>query len=150
MEWLRRPAASSSALSSGFLKRSNIAGARFSMVAGISLISGNSTTANFTLTIDPQKRSLVSAIAQKGTWPSNNAPAFVQPISSGLQMTFSSANGSLQGVFNRTINGAQVPTQFQGTMFGKPVSTGRGQPLLRGAGYFISGNQTVPVEITLP
>jgi hypothetical protein len=150
MEWLRRPAASSSALSSGFLKRSNIAGARFSMVAGSSLISGNSTTANFTLAIDPQKRSLVSAIAQKGTWPSNNAPAFVQPISSGLQMTFNSANGSLQGVFNRTINGAQVPTQFQGAMFGNPVSTGKGQTLLRGAGYFISGNQSVPVEITTP
>jgi hypothetical protein len=150
MEWLRKPTVASNSLSSGFLKRSNISGAGYSIVTGSSLMSGNSTTANFTLTIDPQRALLPTAIAQKGTWPSNNTPGFVQPISSGLQMTFSSANGSVQGVFNRTINGAQVPTAFQGVMFGKPVSTGRGQPLLRGAGYFISGNKSVPVEITLP
>jgi hypothetical protein len=150
MEWLRKATVASNPLSSGFLKRSNIAVARFSMVAGSSLISGNSTTANFTLTIDPQKRSLVSAIAQKGTWPLSNIPALTQPISSGLKLTFTSANGSVQGSFNRTVNGAQIPTQFQGVMFGKPVSTGKGQTLLRGAGYFISGNQSVPVEITLP
>jgi hypothetical protein len=65
-------------------------------------------------------------------------------------MTFTSVNGSVLGVFNRTINGAQFPTQFQGVMFGKAVSTGNGQPMLRGAGYFISDNQSVPVEITLP
>jgi hypothetical protein len=127
-----------------------VAGTRYSISAGNSFLSGNRTAAGFTLNIDPQQALLPTAIAQKGTWPSNNTPGFVQPISSGLQMTFSSANGSLQGVFNRTINGAQVPTQFQGTMFRKPVSTGRGQPLLRGAGYFISGNRSIPIEISVP
>jgi hypothetical protein len=150
MEWLRRPAASSSALSSGFLKRSNISGSRYSIVAGSSLISGNSTTANFTLTIDRQKRALASTLTQKGIWPANNTPSFVQPVSSGLVITFSSATGNFTGSFNRTVNGSAVPTAFQGTMFGKPVSTGNGRPLLRGAGYFISGNKSVPVEITLP
>jgi len=149
-EWLRPANATSSLFPGGFLGRINVAGTRYSMSAGNSFLSGNRTAAGFILNIDPQRALLPTAIAQKGTWPSNNTPAFVQPISSSLQMTFNSGNGSLQGVFNRTINGAQVPTQFQGTMFGKPVSIGRGQPLLRGAGYFISGNQSIPVEITLP
>jgi hypothetical protein len=149
-EWLRPVNAASPLFPAGFLGRTNVAGTRYSISTGNSLLSGNRTATGFTLNIDPQRALLPTAIAQKGTWPSNNAPAFVQPISSGLQMTFNSANGSVQGVFNRTINGAQVPTQFQGAMFGKPVSTGKGQTLLRGAGYFISGNQTVPVEITLP
>lgn len=149
-EWLRPANAASSLFPAGFLNRTNVAGTRYSIIAGNSLLSGNRTAAGFTLSIDPQREFLTPAIAQKGTWPSNNKPAFAQPISPGLQMTFSSANGSLQGLFNRTINGAQVPAPFQGTMFGKPVSTGNGQPMLRGAGFFISGNQSVPVEITLP
>lgn len=149
-EWLLPANAASSLFPGGFLGRTNVAGTRYSISAGNSFLSGNRTAAVFTLNIDPQQALLPTAIAQKGTWPSNNTPGFVQPISSGLQMTFSSANGSLQGVFNRTINGAQVPTQFQGTMFGKPVSTGRGQPLLRGAGYFISGNRSIPIEISVP
>ena len=149
-EWLRTANAASSLFPAGFLGGTNVAGTRYSMSAGNSFLSGNRTAAGFTLNIDPQRTLLPTAIAQKGTWPAKNTPALVQPISSGLKMTFSSANGSVQGVFNRTINGAQVPTQFQGAMFGKPVSTGNGQPLLRGAGYFISGNQSVPVEITLP
>jgi hypothetical protein len=150
MEWLRKATVASNPLSSGFLKRSNIAGARFSIVAGNSLISGNSTTANFTLTIDPQKQALASVLTQKGIWPANNTPSFVQPVSSGLVITFSSATGNFTGSFNRMVNGSAVPTAFQGAMFGKSVSTGNAQPMLRGAGYFISGNQTVPVEITLP
>jgi hypothetical protein len=119
-------------------------------VAGNSLISGNSTTANFTLTIDPQKQALASVLTQKGIWPANNTPSFVQPVSSGLVITFSSATGNFTGSFNRMVNGSAVPTAFQGAMFGKSVSTGNTQPMLRGAGFFISGNQTVPVEITLP
>ena len=149
-EWLRPANAASPLFPAGFLGRTNVAGTRYSISTGNSLLSGNRTATGFTLNIDSQRALLPTAIAQKGTWPSNNTPAFVQPISSGLQMTFSSANGSLQGVFNRTINGAQVPTQFQGAMFGKRVSTGNGQPLLRGAGFFISGNKSVPVEITVP
>ena len=150
MEWLRKPAASSAAIASGFLKRSNIAGARFSSVAGSSLISGNSTTANFTLGIDPQKRALVSAIVQKGIWPANNTPSFIQPVGSGLKMTFSSATSNFNGSFNRTINGSAIPTSFQGVMFSKPVSLGNGQPTIRGAGYFLSGNLSAPVQITAP
>jgi hypothetical protein len=149
-EWLRPVNAASPLFPAGFLGRTNVAGTRYSISTGNSLLSGNRTATGFTLNIDPQRALLPTAIAQKGTWPSNNAPGFVQPVSFGLQMTFSSANGSVQGVFNRTINGAQVPTQFQGTMFGKPVSTGKGQPMLRGAGFFMSGNKSVPVEITLP
>jgi hypothetical protein len=147
---LRPVNAASPLFPAGFLGRTNVAGTRYSISTGNSLLSGNRTATGFTLNIDPQRALLPTAIAQKGTWPSNNAPGFVQPVSFGLQMTFSSANGSVQGVFNRTINGAQVPTQFQGTMFGKPVSTGKGQPMLRGAGFFISGNQSAPVEITAP
>ena len=150
MEWLRKPAIASAPLSLGFLKRSNISGSRYSIVAGSSLMSGNSTTANFTLTIDRQKRALASTLTQKGIWPASNTPSFVQPVSSGLVITFSSATGNFTGSFNRMVNGSAVPTAFQGAMFGKPVSPGNGQPMLRGAGYFISGNRSVPVEITLP
>jgi Leucine-rich repeat (LRR) protein len=148
-EWLHPENANSSLFPAGFLGRTNVAGSRYSLIAGNSLLSGNRTAAGFTLNIDPQRVVLSTPIAQNGTWPLNNTPAFLQPISSGIRMTFSSAKGSLQGVFNRTIHEAQVPTQFQGAMFGKPVSTGNGQPMLWGAGYFISGNKSVPVEITL-
>ena len=149
-EWLRSANATSSLFPAGFLGRINVVGTRYSISTGNSLLSGNGTATGFTLNIDSQRAVLPTAIAQKGTWPSNNTPAFLQPVSSGLQMTFSSANGSVQGAFNRTINGRQVPTAFQGVMFGKPVSTGAGRPMLRGAGFFISGNRSVPVEITVP
>jgi alpha-tubulin suppressor-like RCC1 family protein len=149
-EWLRAANSSSQVFPTGFLSRTSVVGSRYSLVAQNSLLSGNRTTAGFTLNIDPQRSALATAISQNGTWPSSNVPALTQPISSGLKLTFTSANGSVQGNFNRTINGTQSPTQFQGVMFGKPLSIGVDQRQLRGAGYFISGNQSVPVEITLP
>jgi hypothetical protein len=149
-EWLRPRNATSSLLPVGFLNRTNVAGTRYSISTGNSLLSGNRTTAGFTLNIDPQRTALATAISQRGTWPASNIPALTQPISSGLKVSFTSANGSLKGSFNRNVNGAQVSTPFQGVMFGNPLSIGVGQPLLRGAGYFISGNQSIPFQITVP
>jgi hypothetical protein len=149
-EWLQAANSSSQVFPAGFLGQTSVFGSLYALVAQNSLLSGNRTTAGFTLNIDPQRSALATAISQNGTWPSSNVPVLTQPISVGLKVTFTSANGSVQGSFNRTVNGAQIPTQFQGVMFGKPLSIGVGQPQLRGAGYFISGNQSVPVEITLP
>ncbi|MFM8984137.1 MAG: hypothetical protein ACKOLA_14865, partial [Spartobacteria bacterium] len=150
MEWLRKPASSPAVMPSGFLKRSNITGARYSLVAGSSLMSGNATTATFTLSIDPQKKALASAISQKGAWPANNTPALIQPVTSGLTMSFSSSTGNFSGSFNRLVSGASIPTSFQGLIFTKPISLGSGQPTIRGAGYFLSGNVSAPVQITAP
>jgi hypothetical protein len=149
-EWLQAANSLSQVFPAGFLGQTSVFGSRYSLAAQNSLLSGNRTTAGFTLNIDPQRSALASAISQSGTWPSSNVPVLTQPISVGLKVTFTSANGSVQGSFNRTLNGAQIPTQFQGVMFGKPLSIGVGQPQLRGVGYFISGNQSAPVEITAP
>ena len=129
---------------SGIFGASNEAGLTSSITAG------NATTANFTLGIDPLKKVLPAVISQKGSWSSSNVPAFTQPITSGLIMSFIPANGNIQGTFNRTVNGAPVSTAFQGVMFASPLSFATGQPMIRGAGYFLSGNQTVPVQITVP
>jgi hypothetical protein len=129
---------------SGIFGASNEAGLTSSITAG------NATTANFTLGIDPLKKVLPAVILQKGSWSSSNVPAFTQPITSGLIMSFIPANGNIQGTFNRTVNGAPVSTAFQGVMFASPLSFATGQPMIRGAGYFLSGNQTVPVQITVP
>ncbi|MEI8284644.1 MAG: hypothetical protein WCG52_06585, partial [bacterium] len=150
VEWLRKPNAGTALFPTGFLKRSTIVGSKYSVVTGKSFLSGNATTANFTLGIDPLKKVLPAVISQKGSWSSSNVPAFTQPITSGLIMSFIPANGNIQGTFNRTVNGAPVSTAFQGVMFASPLSFATGQPMIRGAGYFLSGNQTVPVQITVP
>jgi hypothetical protein len=150
VEWLRKPNASTALFPTGFLKRSTIVGSKYSAVTGKSFLSGNATTANFTLGIDPLKKVLPAVISQKGSWSSSNVPAFTQTITSGLIMSFIPANGNIQGTFNRTVNGAPVSTAFQGVMFASPLSFATGQPMIRGAGYFLSGNQTVPVQITAP
>ncbi|NBR49847.1 hypothetical protein EBU02_13585, partial [bacterium] len=52
VEWLRKPNAGTALFPTGFLKRSTIVGSKYSVVTGKSFLSGNATTANFTLGID--------------------------------------------------------------------------------------------------
>ena len=149
-EWLRSANSTSTVLPASFLTRSSVVGVRYSFVTGNSILSGNTTTAGFNLRLDPQQNVLAASISQNGSWSANNTPVFTQPISSGLLMTYSSANATVQGTFNRMMNGAPISTAFQGAIFGKPIQLKDGEPVLRGAGYFLSGNQSVPFQITSP
>ena len=149
-EWLRSANSTSTVLPASFLTRSSVVGGRYSFVTGNSILSGNTTTAGFNLRLDPQQNVLAASISQNGSWSANNTPVFTQPISSGLLMTYSSANATVQGTFNRMMNGAPISTALQGAIFGKPIQLKDGEPVLRGAGYFLSGNQSVPFQITSP
>jgi hypothetical protein len=61
-------------LGNGFVKTLAPQGERYRLTTGISLLTGNATTGNFTLTVDPGLAALATTLTQNGTWPKTNAP----------------------------------------------------------------------------
>jgi len=136
LQWLR-PA--NWKLSQGaFLKDVYPAGQRYMPPQkGISLLSGPMAPSSFVLTIISGFDS--HQFVQSGIWPSSNKPMLTTPVSGGMTVQFSAANGLLKGSFTRVINGKFVKIAYEGLVFTAPVST---PPLgtLRGGGFFSKGN----------
>ena len=85
----------------GFLKTLALQGERYLLKTGISLLTGDATTGNFTLTIDPTLSALPSPLvpAPTGSWPKTNLPVLNKPILTGLTFTFAPPTGVFKGAF---------------------------------------------------
>jgi formylglycine-generating enzyme required for sulfatase activity len=140
LEWLK-PASNKGLFKSGFLKSLQPLGATHSpTIAGLG-------GASFSLTLDPAKRILPTAVVQTGTWTNNGSPSLATPVKNGLTLSFNPLSGKFEGSFTRTVNSAPIPTPIQGTLFSRPIPI-PGGATLRGAGFFTSGNASAAVEIT--
>jgi hypothetical protein len=153
-EWLREANPSSLLVPDGFLTTVGGVGSVLSTANGTSMLTGDTSSGNFTLTLDPGTTTLPSAIHQPATWSSNNTVSLIAPVSSNL--TFGSVArsgasiGSYSGTFRRDVSGIPTTTRYYGTVFTNPVAIEEGGPELRGAGFFITTNSTVPVIMTAP
>lgn len=154
LEWLRNPNPSSSLVPDGFLAAISGVGSVLSTANGTSMLTGDASSGNFTLTLDPGTTTLPTTIHQPATWSSNNSVSLIAPVTSRL--VFSSVArsggtiGSYSGTFQRNVSGLPTTTPYYGTVFTNPVTLGEGSTELRGAGFFVTGNSTVPVTITVP
>jgi hypothetical protein len=143
LEWLK-PSTGQGLFKSGFLKRVAPMGSRH-----ISSNPALGMSGNFTLSLDPLKTVMSSELIQKGAWPASNAPSIKAPIKQNLKLTYTAATGVFSGNFSRTVNGAPIPTLYQGVIFSRPLAPSGGAGL-RGMGYFNTENASVPVQITVP
>ena len=133
---------------SGFLKTLTPQGERYRLTTGISLLTGNATTSNFTLTIDPGLSALTTTLTQNGTWPKTNAPVLTKPVLTGLTFTFTPTTGVFKGAFLRPVGQTKVSTAYEGVLFGTSMDLTPGTPL-RGAGFFTTGPASASVELTV-
>ena len=155
VEWLRNPNPSSAFLPAGFLANLDGKGSPLSTDNGTSMLTGNGSAGNFTLTLDPIATTLPSAINQPGTWAGNNTVTLLSPVSSN--MTFGAVANTAntrgtfsRGTFRRSVGGILQTTPYFGIVFTNPVTLENGGPELRGAGFFVTSNSTVPVTLTVP
>jgi hypothetical protein len=128
--WLR-PA--NAMFPAGFLKTLTPQGERYLLKTGNSLLTGDTTTGNFTLTVDRGLVALTTALTQPGTWPMTNAPLLTKPVPTGLTFTFTPTTGVFKGAFLRLVGLTKVSTPYEGVLLGKSIIPG--SPL-RGAGFF--------------
>jgi len=147
--WLRPPNTKATMFQAGFLKTLAPQGERYRLTTGLSLLTGDATTGNFTLTIDPGLSALTTALTQNGTWPKTNLPALNKPILTGLTFTFTPLTGVFKGAFLRPVSGKAVSTAYEGVVLGTSVELTPGIPL-RGVGFFTTGNASAAVELTMP
>jgi len=122
LEWLRQDDKAAGAMFPiGFLKPLAPQGNQYQLKPNISLLTGNATTGNFTLTIDPGLVVLTTALTQNGTWPKTNAPVLTKPPT-GLSFTFTPTTGVFKGAFLRPVGKANVSTPYEGVIFGSPLT----------------------------
>jgi hypothetical protein len=143
LEWLK-PSTGQGLFKSGFLKRVAPMGTHH-----ISSNPALGVSGNFTLSLDPLKTVLSSALIQKGAWPVSNAPSLTTPVKPNLKFSYTTASGVFSGNFSRTVNGAAITTPYQGVVLSRPLAPSGGAGL-RGMGYFTTENASVPVQITVP
>jgi len=142
--WLRPVDAKATMFPAGFLKTLTPQGERYRLTTGLSLLTGNATTGNFTLTVDPGLAALTTTLTQNGTWPKTNAPALTKPPT-GMTFTFTPTTGVFKGTFLRPVGLTKV-TAYEGVLFGKSVELTPGIPL-RGAGFFTAPNASGEVVL---
>ena len=151
LEWLRPADTAAGAMfPAGFLKTLEPQGNQYQPKPNISLLTGDATTGNFTLTVDPGLAALAAAIVQPGTWPKTNAPTLATPLPAGLSFTFTAATGVFKGTFNRTVGGKAVSTPYEGVIFASPLTLPDGTSPVRGSGFFSTGTVSAPVELMVP
>ena len=147
LEWLRPADASATMFPDGFLKELVPLGERDPLQKNISRLSGDATTAEFKLVVDPSGALLPAAVAQAGMWPKSNVPLLTAPVASGLKLTFTGASGVFKGTFVRTVNGKSVSTPYEGAILASPlILPGESSPVC-GGGFFSTGTASGPVEI---
>ena len=138
----------------GFLKSLALQGERYLLKTGISLLTGDATTGNFTLTIDPTLSALPSPLvpAPTGSWPKTNLPVLNKPILTGLTFTFTPTTGIFKGAFPWRPVGlttAKVNAAYEGVVLGTSVELTPGIPL-RGTGFFTMGSASAAGILTNP
>jgi hypothetical protein len=134
--WLRPANPQATMFKAGFLKTLAPQGERYRLTTGNSLLTGNATTGNFTLTVDPGLAALTMALTQNGTWPNTNAPVLTKPVTTGLTFTFTPSTGVFKGAFTRPVSGRAVSTAYEGVVFGSPLTLPGASSPVRGAGFF--------------
>jgi len=154
MEWLRNSDPPSVFLPNGFLVGLVGSGSELSTAADTSMLTGNGSAGNFTLTLDPDGTTLPSTVNQTATWAGNNTVSLNSPVLSNLTFGAVSQSGITRGTygatFRRTVSGVPQATRYYGIVFTSPVALENGGPELRGAGFFVTSNSTVPVTLTVP
>lgn len=155
VEWLRYPTPSSAFSPGGFLASLTGFGNTLSTANGTSMLTGNGSSTTFTLTLDPQQMALPSPIVHSGIWNANNTGAATAPFRSALSFRVASTQilptaGQFAGQFNWTDGGTTRTSLYFGNALTTPVQLEPGGPFLRGGGYFLTGNSTIPVLLTVP
>jgi hypothetical protein len=154
LEWLHFPSSGAPFVPDGFLIALDGLGTQIATGNQTSMLTGNSGSGNFTLTLDPQSTVLASPIIQAGIWTGNNTASFVAPVSNSL--TFgavqrsSTTMGTYSGTFSRPASPSNITTRYYGNVLTTPITLPGGGPELRGAGYFMTGNASIPVILTSP
>jgi hypothetical protein len=152
LQWLRFASPGSTFVPDGFLVQLDGLGNPLARGNGISMLTGTAEPGNFTLILDPQSTVLASPISQGGVWTANNTASLIAPIASNLTMGAIATTGDLlgtySGTFLRTAQPSPVSTRYLGNVLTTPVEIG-GIPV-RGAGYFLTGNASIPVLLTVP
>jgi hypothetical protein len=145
--WLRPANATTATMfPAGFLKTLAPQGERYRLTTGLSLLTGNATTGNFTLTVDPGLAALTSPLTQNGTWPNTNAPVLTKPVATGLTFTFTPTTGVFKGAFLRPVGLTKVSTPYEGVILGTSIELAPGSPL-RGTGFFTTPTGGGKVEL---
>ena len=154
LEWLHFASPGAPFVPDGFLVALDGLGTQLATGNQTSMLTGNSDSGNFTLTLDPQSTLLASPISQAGVWTVNNTASFVAPVSNTL--TFGTVSrtsppiGTYSGTFSRPASPSNITTRYYGNVLTTPVTLPNGGTQLRGAGYFMTGNASVPVILTSP
>jgi autotransporter-associated beta strand protein len=154
LEWLHFSSPGSAFVPDGFLVALDGLGTQLATGNQTSMLTGNSSSGNFTLILDPQATLLASPISQAGVWTVNNTTSLIAPVSNSLIFGTVSRTGptigTYSGTFSRPASPSNITTRYYGNVLTTPVTLPNGGTQLRGAGYFMTGNASVPVILTSP
>ena len=148
--WLKLADAKNKLFPAGFLKQLNAVGARWlALSKNVSLFSGDSSTANFQVLLDPLAEALPLPISQPATWPATNVPKLTAPVTNGLAINFQPTTGIFSGSFSRTPKTANkaVKTNFEGVVLSHPLPLEEGGTPVRGAGFFTTETESAAFEL---
>lgn len=147
LSWLRAANTKAKTFEAGFLKKLLPIGERHRLQNGISLLTGTEASEAFTLTMDPPSWVLTDPQVFSGTWPRSNAPSFT---TKSAKMTMTLRTGAYKGTFLRTVGTKKISTLYEGVILANPLTLPGGASPVQGGGFFSTGTESGPIELTVP
>lgn len=147
--WIRPAKAGSLAFPAGFRRALSPLGQAYTAPAtGVSVISGTSSTASFSMRVDPFARALAAPVTQPGSWPASNIPLLAPPVQNGLTLAFAPASGLVTGTIKTSPAATARALGFQGVMIPQGVTLPGSALPLKGVGVVVYPSGGAEVEIS--
>jgi hypothetical protein len=143
-DWARPANGKSKSFAEGLLEELDIQGLWWTWTKGKSMLSGEDDETTFVLSIDPDG----DAAEWNGIWNASNLPSWPDDMPKGFRFRVNSSNGTFSGRAPAGVDGRAAG--FQGILVSPMgVDLGAGVTAL-GAGFWRSGEESLPVEIRRP